>query len=115
MDTRDIEMACELYKNVSDEKALANIFVLVENKAWWLEDDIYDFEEGTAEHEEISKRVELWFSLGAQIRENIFSILTKEGVIIPESGQRAVLTPFMNRNGYINGNGWWIEAAEVEV
>ena len=32
------------------EKDLADAFVIVSNKFWWVEDNEYDYEEGTPEH-----------------------------------------------------------------
>lgn len=39
----------------------------------------------------------------------IFEILRLENVLIPDSAQVKVIEPFMNRNGYKDGNGWWID------
>ena len=35
------------------------------------------------------------------------TILKDEGVAIPEKGRIRVLIPFMERNGFSDGNGWW--------
>ena len=42
----------------------------------------------------------------------IFDVLRREGVAIPKTGRIYVLKPFMKRNGYIDGNGWWIKSAD---
>ena len=82
---------------------------MVSNKAWWIEDEEYDYDEGTAEYEQAREKTDLWFSLADKLRDRIFGILKTEGVQIPSNGQRTVLEPFMKRNGYKNGQGWWIK------
>lgn len=104
-----IEKARELFEQVENESDLARIYVAVENKAWWISHDVYDFDEGTEEYEEISKISKAWFDLMKKIQASIYEILKSEGVEIPERGCIKVVEPFMRRNGYRDGNGWWIE------
>ena len=40
------------------------------------------------------------FELAKEIKNDIFRILSSEGVEIPDTGQITVLQPFMLRNGY---------------
>ena len=40
---------------------------------------------------------------------DIYEILRSDGIEIPKNRQIIVLEPFMKRNGYRNGNGWWIK------
>ena len=91
------------------EKDLADAFVIVSNKFWWVEDNEYDYEEGTPEHRAACAITDEWGALMDEYEERIFAILRGEGVKIPESGRIKVLEPFMKRNGYIDGNGWWIK------
>jgi hypothetical protein len=46
-----------------------------------------------------------------EMQDRIFDILKTEHIHIPRTGQRDVLKPFMERNGYYNGNGWWVPYA----
>ena len=80
---------------------------MIENKAWWIEDEEYDYDEGTVEYNQARKKTDLWFSLADKLRDKIFVILRAEGIQIPGKGQITVLEPFMKENGYINGRGWW--------
>ena len=96
-----------LIKNIKTEEELAKRFALVDNKAWWVEDDIYDYEEGTIEYLNACENRDTWFSISDKLRERIFAILREEKVSIPEKGQITVLRPFMERNGFYDGNGWW--------
>ena len=90
---------------------MADAFAISSNKFWWVEDDVYDYEVDTPEHQTACAITDAWGELMDYYKSKIFSILQVEGVVIPETGQNAVLKPFMLRNGYIDGNGWWIKVA----
>lgn len=94
------------------EKELATAFALSSNEFWWVEDNVYDYEEGTPEHKEAKRITDEWCCLMEHYEEQIFDILRTEGVEIPDTGRIVVLIPFMERNGYLDGNGWWIEKPE---
>ena len=104
-----IEKANQLFTEIKTEKDIADLFALVENKAWWIEDEKYDFDEGTEEYKKAVEKTDIWFALADKLKDMIFSILKSEGVQIPSKGQIVVLEPFMKRNGFINGSGWWIK------
>lgn len=91
------------------EQELADAFAMTENQFWWVEDNEYDFEEGTPEHTKACEITDAWGKLSDSYRKQIFAILEKEGVTIPKTNQIKVLEPFMRRNGYIDGQGWWIK------
>ena len=55
------------------------------------------------------EKTELWFALADKLRKRVFCILQSEGVEIPSIGQIAVLDSFMKKNGYKNGQGWWVK------
>lgn len=101
-----IEMAEEFYEQVKTEQELADIFSVVSNKFWWVEDNIYDYEEDTPEYKQACEITDRWGNLMEHIE---LDILKNEGVIIPDKGRSVVLEPFMKRNGYFDGNGWWIK------
>lgn len=103
-----IDGAKQAIKRISDETDLASLFASVDNKAWWIEDELYDYEEGTVEHAQIKETVDNWFSLSDTLRKMIFDVLRCEGVLIPKTKQIDVLEPFMRRNGYRNAQGWWL-------
>ncbi len=96
------------------EKDLADAFVIVSNKFWWVEDNEYDYEEGTPERIAACAITDEWGALMDEYEERIFAILRDEGIKIPETGRIKVLEPFMKRNGYIDGNGWWIADEKSE-
>ena len=94
------------------EKDLADAFAITSNKFWWVEDNVYDYEEGTPEHIAARAITDEWGALMDEYEERIFMILRNEGVEIPETGRIKVLKLFMKKNGYIDGNGWWIKDKE---
>ena len=96
------------------EKDLAEAFAIVSNKFWWVEDNEYDYEEGTPEHIAACAITDEWCALMNEYEERIFTILRIEGVEIPETGRIKVLEPFMKRNGYRDANGWWIKDKKSE-
>ena len=104
-----LEMVEIAAKECMTESELATLFATVENKAWWIEDEEYDFAEGTEEHRQAVEKTEQWFALVDKLRKRIFCMLRSEGVEIPSTGQIAVLEPFMKRNGYMDGQGWWVK------
>ena len=88
------------------ERDLADAFAITSNKFWWVEDNVYDYEEGTPEYIAACAITDEWGALMDEYEERIFMILRNEGVEIPETGRIKVLEPFMKRNGYRDGNGW---------
>lgn len=102
----------EWYAEHHTESGLAQAFAAASNKFWWVEDNEYDYEEGTPEHQEACRITDSWGNLMDNLKDEIFVILRNEGVTIPEKGQIAVLVPFMERNGYYDGNGWWLPIKE---
>ena len=44
-----IEEANQIFDEIETEKDIADLFSVVHNKAWWIEDEVYDFEEETEE------------------------------------------------------------------
>lgn len=96
------------------EKEIACLYALAHNQAWWVADDCYDFELNTPEYEHARRITEEWFTAADFLKDKIFGILKSEGIIIPERGYKEVLSPFMERNGYYDGRGWWVRKIEKE-
>ena len=93
------------------ERDLADAFAIASNKFWWVEDNVYDYEEGTPEYIAACAIADEWGALMDEYEERIFAILRNEGISIANRG-KSVLYPFMKRNGYRDGNGWWIKDQE---
>jgi len=104
-----IDMALEMYNKAKTEQEIADIYAMVDNQALWLAHDVDDYEEETKEYENICKEVDNWFELMYKIETKIAEILKNEGIKIPKKGRRKTIEQFMQRNGYRDGDGWWIE------
>ena len=104
-----IEYAKERSHIVWEEADIAELYANVDNRAWWIADEEYEYEEGTTEYQMARETTDKWFAVEKIHREKIFDILRGEGVLIPKTGQIEVLCPFMERNGYKNCAGWWIK------
>jgi hypothetical protein len=52
-----------------------------------------------------------WYALEEKMEEKVKKILQEECPDEPleELSSFQMLAPFMERNGYINGCGWWVE------
>ncbi len=103
-----LEMAQEMFETIESELDLAVLYTNVENKFWWLEDDIYDYEEGSKEYIELRGTLDSLWTLLQLLKERIFDILRSEGIVVADKGQVKMVEPFMIRNGFKNANGWWI-------
>lgn len=96
------------YEGHNSERDLAITYAAASNEFWWVEDNEYDYERETKEYQEARRITDSWGELMDELRQKIFDILRAEGVTIPEKGYNTVLIPFMERNGFRDGQGWWV-------
>lgn len=101
-----------LASQIEEEQELAEAYAMASNKAWLVEDDVHDYEEGTPEYQEACRVTDDWFAVEETLRNKIFTILKSEGVDVSTERYIYVLKPFMERNGYRDGGGWWIRNTE---
>lgn len=101
------EDVVEWRKRNPGEAELADAYAVVSNKYWWVEDNVYDYAEGSPKHQEACRIADAWGSLYDRLREEIFIILRREGITIPKTGYIETLKPFMERHGYENESGWY--------
>ncbi len=122
--TKQVIMMSEPFDNVTpndvrewlkeenySERSLAVALACANNKFWWIEDDLYDYEEDSKEYEEIWEIVDSWEKLMKDVQKKIYGVLRKKRIYVPKKKQGSLrsLIPFMSRNGYYDGGGWWIE------
>lgn len=91
------------------EQDLADAFAICSNKFWWVEDNEYDYGEGTPEHQQAQAVTDAWCQLMEKYEVQIFDILRSKGITIPKQGTIRVLAPFMKKHGYEDENGWWVK------
>lgn len=117
-------MASEPLANMTPEKMLENIshiesvqqlvdiYAGVHNKFWYIEDDIYDYEEGTKEYTIAKEKAEKWADIMEQLEKCIIVNAKKENLMVERqesSGLIKQLIPFMEKYGYKDCNGWWVK------
>ncbi|MEG2484669.1 MAG: hypothetical protein RR988_05825 [Clostridia bacterium] len=99
----------ERYNNLITEQELADVFAIASNNFWNLEDNEYDYKEGTPEYIAACAETDEWLELKEFYENKIFEIIRGEGTEIPDIGVIVVLAPFMKKYGYDDENGWWIK------
>ena len=109
-----VEQFEEYFKGKETIQDIVDAYAISHNKFWWVEDNEYDFEEGTAEYEQACEITNQWAKVMDKYTDMIFTFIKAEGKTIPEKGQIEVLAPFMKKFGYIDGNGWWIKESKGE-
>lgn len=98
-----------LEKNYS-EQHLADAFAGVSNKTTWL---MHDADEDLT----VLEKLEKWHELYEELYSKIFEILKEENISknthhILEGGTHYIVKPFMEKYGYRDGSGWWVEKEE---
>ncbi len=95
----------------NSEKALADTYALVDRKVGWLMHEL-DYDTFTPETRLLFKE---WSALENELRARIVDILKNEDIesyerrVAENKGCNHVITPFMLRNGFRDGRGWWIK------
>ena len=99
-------------ENITSIQKLVDVYVLVHNKLWFIEDNLYDFEHGTKEYNEIYSEVKAWMNLMENLNHKVMRVASEEGILLkrqPDSGTAKQLEMFMKKYGYQDGAGWWIK------
>ncbi len=108
---KSLEEMWVIAKNYSSTQELVDAYTKAHNKFWWVEDDEYDFEEGTEEHKKARAITDAWGELMDFFRERVIACAIEEGLFAerqPDSGLVKQLEAFMKKYGYRDGRGWWV-------
>lgn len=98
------------------EKMLAASMAAVSNQTGYIHHDINDPDIDDTIREVIEEQFDTWWELERELVTRISNILICENpeIGIPENtGYHFIIQPFMERNGYRDGSGWWIKEAVV--
>ena len=98
------------------EKMLAAAMAAVSNQTGYIHHDINDPDINDTIREVIEEQFDTWWGLERELVTRISNILICENPEkgIPENtGYHFIIQPFMERNGYRDGSGWWIKEAVV--
>ncbi len=105
------EMKEELENNTTTQQ-LVDVYVNVHNKFWFIEDDIYDYDEGSEEYERVDDLINQWYQFMEQLDQEIMEKASEEGLldeVDSNSGTTKRLKSFMSKYGYRDATGWWVK------
>lgn len=74
---------------IINTQELVDTYVLVHNKFWYIEDDLYDCEEGSEEYIRARKNMEAWGKIMDLLDEMVMAAAREEGLLVerqPNSG-----------------------------
>lgn len=95
------------FASVDNEKAIADAYAIVSNHVGSLMHELHDFDPWSYE------AYDAWWDVEQVIFLRILTMLRQENErgearhVLDGVGQYAIAVPFMRRNGYRNGSGWW--------
>lgn len=107
----------KLCNGVLSEAELAVLYAGAANKAGWLMHDLDD-EDADVNTERVFRE---WSAIEEELLGRIIAILEQEdpekirSQIASRIGYYNIVKPFMLRNGFVDGNGWWIRNDKTRV
>lgn len=108
----EIEDVYEMVSGTDDEKTIALAVAILNNKTGIIADELDDYETDSDEYRRLDKQYDSAYDLYKKLTDKIIDILTDKGELPDTKGIHFLIEPFMNRNGFINGNGWWVHQDE---
>ena len=112
-----VEEMEEIIAQISTTRELVDTYVSVHNKFWFIEDDLYDHEVGTEAYEQVRSIVDAWRGMWLDLERRVMETAEREGLLAerrPDTGTIKQLEAFMEKYGYRDGRGWWVESHEPE-
>ena len=105
----------EMASKYDSDEALAAVYASVSNKTGWIGHDIGEPENDEETNNRLKKELAEWWKLEKELYAEIVSRLQKEnaekGTTYITSGKDMwyIVKPFMERNGFRDGAGWWVD------
>ena len=99
--------------SIGGTQELVDVYVQVHNKFWYIQDDLYDYEEESEEYIRVKENVEAMGEMMDLLGKKIMVAAKEEGLLAerqPNSGTVKQHESFMKKYGYKNGGGWWIKS-----
>ena len=88
---------------------IVNAFAAALNEFWWVEDNVYDYEEGTEDYKKACTITDEWKELLDYLEDKVVQRAKEEKLMKQdEKYPRAIssLSPIMEKYGYQNKQGW---------
>ena len=106
-----IEEMQQRIASIKTTQELVDAFAIASTKFVFVEDETYDYEEGTEEYAEACAVCDAWIEMMDKLEEQVMKKAAEEGLLNmqPDIGTIAQVEGFMKKYGYIDGNGWWIK------
>ena len=105
----------EMASKYDSDEALAAVYASVSNKTGWIGHDIGEPENDEETNNRLKKELDEWWKLEKELYAEIVSRLQKENAekgttyITSGKGMWYIVKPFMERNGFRDGAGWWVD------
>lgn len=112
---KTIEEMWHVAGNLKSTQELVDAYAVVHNKFWWIEDEIYDYPEGSEGYKNAFDVTEAWGKLMDVLEERLIQTSKTEGLMKEDEEyphSKAAQIPIMEQYGYWDGRGWWIEIDE---
>lgn len=74
----------QVLSSITSINELVDLYVLVHNKFWFIEDDLYDFEEGTKEYENKCAEIDEWGNLMNDLSNRVMQIAAEERLLMEQ-------------------------------
>jgi hypothetical protein len=87
---------------------LVDAYVIAHNKFWWVEDEVYDYDEGTEEYNKACEITDAWAEVMDYLCDNLIKCASEDGILATGESHYG-LKPFMEKYGYRDGHGWWVK------
>ena len=97
---------------ISTTQELVDAYVNVHKKFCFIEDVLYDYDEGTKDYERVRLIVDAWDDIMDELDNRIMQTAAAEGLLAerqPNSGTVKQIQAFMDKYGYRNVCGWWVK------
>ncbi len=109
-----LETMREILARYNTDDAVADIMAAVSNKTGWIGHDIGDPENDEEMNARIIAEHDAWWALEKELYAEIIRRIEEENrtkgtsYVTGGIGLYYIIKPFMERNGYQDGAGWWI-------
>ncbi len=93
-----------------NEERLAKAFAMTSNKFWWNENAEYEYEGESVQYKKDHNADCSWLTVMQKLDDEITTIMIRHGIAHTKGERKQeYLITFMERNGFHNANGWWIQ------
>ena len=78
----DIQEIRNRISTIISTQELVDIYAEVHNKFWFIEDDLYDYDEGTAEYESMCSVIDAWGKTLGDLNDRLMEKADEDGCLL---------------------------------